>query len=363
MPASERLLARDLSTALSDVVLFVADGRSWTVDDAIAASVFRNDLEEAINETLELAGAEELAEELDREPDSDELQAFSDRFRYDRDLISAGETEEWIRARGLTTDDFTGWMAARVCRAELPDASPAEDLEDLHHRLHIHLWMSDRMDALDAALQRRVASRLELREKNETVEITGSRTDFLFRHSLNEAGVAEWLDRSGRGHEWLDEMLRLEAAHQAIRDRALTPEARQRQIHALGTALERIAIRTLDFDSDAAAREAVLCVREDGSTLEEVAQESGFVSEETEVWLEGVDPGLAQRLFCAEEGEALDPVAVEGGFRVFQVIRKIEPSLSDPAVLEKVDEVIMDQTFAALCGRHIKPSDAIRGVR
>lgn len=363
MPASERLLARDLSTALSDIVLFVADGRSWTVDDAIAASIFRSDLEGAIRETLELAGAEELAEDLEREPETDDLQAFSDRFRYDRDLISAGETEEWIRARGLTTDDFTGWMAARVCRNELPEASPAEDLEDLHHRLHVHLWMSDRMDAIDAALQRRVASRLELTEKNETVEITRARANFLVRHSLNEAGVDEWLDRAGRGREWLDEMLRLEAAHEAIRDRALTTEARQRQLHALGTALERIAIRTLDFDSEAAAREAVLCVREDGSTLADVAKESGFVSEETEVWLEGVEPGLAQRLFCAEEGEALDPVAVGDGLRVFQVIRKIEPSLSDPAVLQKVDEVIMDQTFAALCSRHIKPSEAIRGVR
>ncbi len=363
MPASERLLARDLSTALSGIVLFVAGGKSWTVDDALAAAVFRNELHDAIRETLELAGAEELAEERGHEPDSEDLQAFSDRYRYARDLITAGETEEWIRARGLTTDEFGAWIAARVCRTELPDAPPAGELEDLNRRLAVHLWMSDRMDALDDALQRRVASALEIEQSKELIDITRAREAFFARHQLDISGIAEWLENTQRAQAWLDEMLRLEAAYEAIRSKALTAEARQRHLHALGTALERVAIRTLDLDSEAAAKEAVLCVREDGTTLEKVAEESGYISEETEVWLEGVEPGLAQRLFCAEVGEALAPVSVDDGFRVYQLIRKLDPSLSDPAVVERIDRVVLDETFADLCSRHIQPSNAIRVVR
>lgn len=363
MPASERLLATDLSTPLSAVVLFTASGATYRVEDAVGAAVFRNELEDAIVETLEFAGAEDLAEELDGEPDPSGIQAFSDRFRYERDLISAGETEDWIRARGLETEEFTGWMYSRACRLALPDAPPSSQLEDLHHRLHVHLWMSGHMDALDVALQRRVASRLEIDARGEQLDLAPARDAFLSRHGLDDSNVDGWLEKAGRDQSWLEEMLRLEASYDTIRQSALTPEAREREMRSLGTALARVAILTLDLESEAAAREAVLCVREDGSTLEQVAEESGFRSELTEVWLEGVEPELAQRLFSADEGEALEPVSVDGGFRVFQLVRKLEPALSDDGVLAKVDESILRQTFEALCSRHIRPSEAIRGVR
>ena len=39
-------------------------------------------------------------------PDDERLQAMSDQFRYERDLITAEETERWLEDRGLTLDDF-----------------------------------------------------------------------------------------------------------------------------------------------------------------------------------------------------------------------------------------------------------------
>ncbi len=363
MPASERLLTRDLSTALSGIVLFVAGGKSWTVDDALAAAVFRNDLEDAIRETLELAGAEELADELGHEPDSDDLQAFSDRYRYDRDLISAGETEEWIRARGMRTEDFTGWILRRWYLENLPAGNLVVEPENLSELLHVHLWMSGLMEDLDTALQRRVAADLDLAEKGEITSASTAMQHFLDLHRLDESALPAWLSGAGRDHAWLLEMARMEAAYDRTCALALTEGARAQQLDSMGLSLARIGIETLEVDSEAVAREAYLCVREDRVSLSETARESGFCSEYSEVWLDRVEPGLGQRLFCTEVGEALEPVEVDGGFRVFQVMRRFEPSIHEPAVARRLDALIIEQTFSALCPRYIQPSEAFRTAR
>jgi hypothetical protein len=47
------------------------------------------------------------------EPAGEELQARFERFRIDRDLITAEETEHWLDQRGLTLEDFDFLCAIR----------------------------------------------------------------------------------------------------------------------------------------------------------------------------------------------------------------------------------------------------------
>ena len=52
----------------------------------------------------------EKADEQDLEFDDDAIDAAAERFRYDHDLITAEETEQWLAGRGLALDDFSVFL-------------------------------------------------------------------------------------------------------------------------------------------------------------------------------------------------------------------------------------------------------------
>lgn len=359
MSALDRLMLLEPSPELGATVLFLAEGTPYTVDDAVTAAIFRGSLDTAIRETLELAAAEERAEEEGFEPDDDALQASSESFRYEHDLITAGETEEWLEGRGLTTDDFGAWFHQRSCLQALPpEASESESAvpDDFPHHLRVHLWMSDTMSDLTRELSRRIAAGLEVTKRGEDIPTEPVLRRFLDRQQLDERDLSRWLDALGRDHSWLSEMVRLEAAFDRLNSVALTADARQRMLGSLRLSLGRVEIETLELDSEAAAREAFLCVRDDGMTLADLALEAGYRSERVGMWMDMADETLGPRLLGAAEGDVIGPLAFKDRFKVCHVLRKIAPAVSDPAVCLRLDKAIVDQTFDGLCASHIHPA-------
>src|SRR5688572_16968245 len=110
MPAHQTLTLMNPSPRLGPAPLFFAQGVRYAVDDAVAAAFFRGAMDSAIDETLRLNAADERAAELGIEPADQVLQASSEKFRSRHNLITAGETEEWLEARNLDTDDFGDWL-------------------------------------------------------------------------------------------------------------------------------------------------------------------------------------------------------------------------------------------------------------
>jgi hypothetical protein len=360
----EKLMLMNPSPQLGSTALFLAGGLAYTVDDAIASAAFRGALDAAIAETLALAAAEERAEEQDVEVGSDVLQASSESFRHEHDLISAGETEEWLECRGMTADDFGGWLYQRLCRElnGLGDTSNKElaipaRFPDL---LRVHLWLSGQMNELVEQFSRRVAADLEIAKRGETVSSEPVMGNFLQRHRLDKRALSGWLAALGRDHSWLAEAVRIEAAFDRLASMALTEEARAHQLASMQLSLARIEVETLDLDSEAAAREAFLCVRDDGATLSEMALETGYRAERAQIWLDLLDDPVSQRLLSAAEGEVVGPIERAGRFKVYQVLRKLKPAVTDPAVAHRVDQRIVDEFFSTLCARHIRPQDIAR---
>ncbi len=344
------------SPRLGSTVLFLAGGLPRTVDDAVAAAAFRGALDEAVQETLALAAAENSLEE-GREPAAEDLQKSSEAYRLEHDLISAGETEQWLETRGLTTDDFSGWLYRRLCRdACSPTAETAGGVEipdRLPDLLRVHLWLSGGMDDLSVQLSRRAAADLEISERAETLSTAAVMSRFLERHGLDRSTLPEWLDVLGRDDSWLADSVRMEAAYERLASAAVSAEARARQLASTQWSLARFEIETLEVDSEEVAREAVLCVRNDGSSLHDVAAEAGFRSERVEVWTDALDERLAPLLLSAAEGDVVGPIEHGAGFGVHQVLRKLNPTLTDPAVTQRIDRVLVDGFFGGLCKRHI----------
>lgn len=284
---------------LGSTVLFLGGGREWTVDDALADAHARGALDHAIAETLAMAAAEDEAD-----ADDDEVQAASEKFRYDHDLISAGETEEWLAARAMTIDDFADWIYGQVClrHAGRSEATP----DDASDRLIVHLWMSGTMDAIADEFRRRVAAAIELASDDR------------------------------------------DAAYDRVVGEVLTADARRRKLAILRQPLRRLEVDWLELDSEAAAREATLCVRNDGETLAAVAAEAGFATKRESMWVEDAP----QQTWFGKAGDLVGPMRAAGGFRLCQIVRRIEPSLDDREVSARVDAALLDESFSELCARH-----------
>jgi hypothetical protein len=340
-------------------VLFRAGDVGHTVDDVVAFAMFAGILDDMVAETLALAAAEDRADAIGFEPDDAILQSASEAFRYDHDLITAGETEQWFASRGMTLDDFSRYLLQRACKDAFPDARPHESLpDDLSDLLRVCLWMTDQMPALAAELRKRVSARIETEERDEAA-IAAEWQRFMQRHDLDRTSVAAWLASTRRDQAWLDESIRMEAAFAHLRQKSIDDDARSRKLASMRLSLMRVEVESLILDSETAAREAVLCVTHDGETLADVAKDSGFRADRSETWIDALPPAVAQQIQSAVDGQVIGPVATADRFEVYQVLRKLEPRLSEAAICDRIDKALADEMFDDVCARHTRNTDLL----
>lgn len=330
---------------LGSVCLFSVEDRDFTVDDAIAAAAFRGEIGPWIDEVHRLLASEER----DTQPSDPSLEPrvvkASEAFRYAHDLITAEETEAWLRARGMTVQEFAAWFHLREA-AETNDGAAYSDefVERLPPLLRIHLWMTDAMEQLSEELRRRICAATVLDEESGNIVPPPSTSPHPARREELFLGIQ-------RDPAWIEEMDRAETAYRTLQSRILTKESREKLLRSFPLAYTRVEISSLEVDSEGAAREFFLATQTEGIPLSELAAEMGFRIEHSELWLDGVEEPLRQKLNSAAEGQTLAPAVAGNGFRIVQVIRKMSPDLSDPELRRRVDRRLTDGYFSELTAR------------
>ncbi len=148
---------------------------------------------------------------------------------------------------------------------------------------------------------------------------------------------------------------RSEAIYRRDCQALLTRRQREHEIAALRLPLTRFEVETVEFDSVNAAREALLCVREDGMALEEVATEGRYPYRHPQLLLEEIPEDLQQKFLSVHPGEILEPIPRGDGFHLCRIIGKEEPDPDDPVVRKRGPKaVILDRHFADLSTRYIQ---------
>src|SRR5205823_14802611 len=104
-----------MSAPRHDLIVCACGKRQYLARDAIDAAIFRGELDVKWKEFLEAVEAEKRSEELDVDLDEAAIFGAAEAFRYEYDLITAEETEEWLANRRLTLDDFTDYFTRRWC--------------------------------------------------------------------------------------------------------------------------------------------------------------------------------------------------------------------------------------------------------
>jgi len=147
---------------------------------------------------------------------------------------------------------------------------------------------------------------------------------------------------------------RLRDAATHARAAAATDEAIAREIGLHRLEWLSVCGDMLSVPSEDAAREAALCVRNDGRTLTEVATELGIRPDAVTLYVGDLDTNLASAVAAAREGELIGPFPREGGFAVVHVERKAPPDASDPEVRRRAEERIVERIVRRATLDHVE---------
>ena len=134
----------------------------------------------------------------------------------------------------------------------------------------------------------------------------------------------------------------------------LTREATAKTLEGRRSDWVQVECTVLELSDEGMAREAALCVAEEGMSLAEIAVRAGVPVTERTLSLEEAGPELAQPLLGASAGDVVGPVAI-GDVFVFAAVRdKRVPTLDDPLVQTRVREEVRRRAIDSEIGERIK---------
>lgn len=317
--------------------------RAYDWADVVLAAKLRGewaDLEAAVRQGLACVARAEATGE-GAEPDA--VDAAAQAFRYDRDLITAQETEAWLAARGLTVDAWLAYIERAVLReswaedldAILDEYPPADD--EVAALIEVEGVCSGAFDRFASALSARAAVYARLQEERApSLEASAADVERLIRSVEDAGGVPGLSPESCR--DKLTHLARLELAYRDFRARAITPRVVRDQLDARRLDWIRLDCRSLALPDAQAAREALLSVREDGLDLAAVAEAAKAEVVESRFYLEQAHEELRDHFLGGQKGDLLGPFEVAGEWVLFEVRDKGMPSEADPEIRERAEQ-------------------------
>lgn len=316
--------------------IFEARGRTWTLGRLLGAAELLGLDGGLWQATADAASSATYAEEEGYEIDDARLQEALDDFRYGRQLVTAEETEGWLRERDVTEEELVDWLVRRHWlerfAAELP--SIRADYPPSAGEVEESIWPEIVLGARLRPLAMAVARRLVSPEPGPS--------------ELAEAARAPARElRLPLPGEWAEELLALEASYQGVCREALSSRRVAETIGSRRLELTRVDLEAARFSSLGPAREAFLCVTQDREDFGATVERAGAEREDRELYLGDAPESLGPSLISASPGEVFLVEESEEPLLVRVRSRKA-PSAEDPAVLERVRGELLDRVFTPL---------------
>ncbi|MFL6568551.1 MAG: hypothetical protein ACJ8LI_05245 [Chthoniobacterales bacterium] len=336
-------MAATVPAQKEDRVVFTCGPNGFSVRDIIDAAHFRGEIDRPWRDFLRRAAAEQRASETGAEAEGSAIDEAAVAFRYDYDLITAEETEAWLEARGLTLSDFSEYFARDYwgkthASRRAPDVAFIDGDAEQRGTFTTDLILSGELDRMATRLAWRVAARAATKEISPPLATS----------------APDWLQRIGRDEVWFNEIRELEAAYEEAREKVLTPEAIKRELTSLRLPLTRLEVEMMELESRHAANEALMCVRDDGMSMAEVAHEGRYPFRRTEMLLEEVQADQQQKFLSLTTGSILDPIPREDGFVLSRLLAKHEPNVEDPQVRARIEDRILQRHFTDITSGRIQ---------
>lgn len=138
----------------------------------------------------------------------------------------------------------------------------------------------------------------------------------------------------------------MEAAHNLFSKDIVTAKAVKERIGANYLDWIRFDTRRVSFTDELMAKEAALCVREDGSKIDDVARDAKRPINRAVMYLDQVEPALKEHLLAAQKGSLIGPVRIGDAYSLYCLIDKQMPSDDDPEIRERAEESLVKSAVA-----------------
>lgn len=285
-------------------VAFAIDGEAVTWRDVVADARLTGvwgTVEATTREGVACLAADLAA---GRAPSRAQVRKAAARWRTQRRLTAGEDMEAWLAYWELDVPAFLDYVRRTLARdahrddaAEIARADPGEDEDRRWQRVWATSVFSGALERAARTLAERLAARARLVEE-------------------------------GRAEETED----LDTVWARFREMVLTPEALQDVVQARQLDWARISGDVLVFGALDAAREARLCLLDDGATAVELAAEHGIERHHETRFLADVPEADQPVFLAARSGDVLGPLHHDTGWEVMAVASRTPASLDDAAV-------------------------------
>ncbi|MGH9935582.1 MAG: hypothetical protein ACREAM_05000 [Blastocatellia bacterium] len=300
------------------MTVFTVNDTEFGWEEMIAAAEVWGEWRPFVEQTRQSLACLLLAAETGQMPSGNEMREAATAFRYAHNLISADETQAWLSAWGMAVDDWMNYLRGQLLRErwanrldEIVIAHPVSD-EEAAEVIKKHAVCSEKF----AEWARKLAGRAAVAAKSGLAASPGESPGELIE--------------------------RIEAGFEAQRRLAVTPNLLEAKIADHRLDWIRFDCRYLWFPEERIAREAALCVIEDGLTLDEVAYDARGIVQHWDFYLDEIEENVRPRFLAARTGEWLGPMKIMEGFPLFTIVNKQMPTESDPMIRDRAEQCIIN---------------------
>lgn len=319
------------------VALFTCGGETITREHLLVAADANGNLAALRAESRERLACLEHAYAVSHSVDDALLQERSEDFRRARGLRSGQATQAWMENHGVTLDDFGGYLEREACRQHFQ-----HDMEKIvasvpvgDNELDTVLWPDIIFSGACEAWCRQLAGELAV---------------FVAQGD----GRSLTIDLA----VWRDTFSACVQCYKGYCAKILTTDRLDQALRQSWQDYFTFQCDIAQFQSDAAAREACLCVREDGESLASVCATAHGHFARQRLTLRQLPADVQMFALSAVPGTLLPPVEDNGHHLVYAVVEKHEPDLHDDATRAILSETLLAESIRPLVQSHIQWADA-----
>jgi hypothetical protein len=339
--------------------VFTCGDRAYSWNDVLVSAWLRGEWDALEAEVRQGLACWRFAEETDCFPSTESLNRAAEEFRYARSLLTAEETEAWFARWELTIDGWYDCLQRRLLREALQP-----QLSDI-----IENYAVERNDVDAAILYEGVCSdyltrwATELAARASAAEasragVTGTRDE----HASNPMPVASSDDGSARvvsalfeaSADQIELLRRLDANYERFCGRLTTPAAIEGAIARHRLDWIRLRGQRAVFPDEQMAREAILCVRDDGGAFLDVAASAGVEAGDATIHVGDAEETWRPVLLAAQGGDLIGPLSAGDAFTVFMVENKIIPSADDPDIRRRAERGVIHHAIEREVQQYVK---------
>jgi hypothetical protein len=273
-------------------------------------------------------------------------------FRYAHEMVSAQEAQEWFERWGITAGEWMEYIRRDVLRRKLEGRLP--EMLERHPVAEDDVIAVSGIEAVCSGLFHRLAPKLAARAAvYERVRNTRENGGPVFDDDA-VSRLAHTLPCTGLPISAQEErasarrIATLELALEEFRSGLVTPRAVAEQVSSHHLDWIRVEYETLEYPAEAMAREALLCVREDGMGFDELAADTGVAAlREDRGWIGEITGPLRGALLGARPGDVVGPFASGRAYALHRLREKRLPSPDDEDVRRRAERSLLNRALAS----------------